>query len=124
MSGVSVETLLRGRAQSYLGVCLVHQALAIAFGGRVERIGAMHGKTSVAHEGTHLFAGLTGPVGGPYHPLVIPPITFQKASCAWRGCRTTEPSWEFGTSDPLATCSFIPNCADAFGPAILLTLES
>jgi anthranilate synthase/aminodeoxychorismate synthase-like glutamine amidotransferase len=76
-SGVSVETLRRfaGRVP-ILGVCLGHQALAIAFGGRVERAPVpMHGKTSqVAHEGTHLFAGLAGPVEvGRYHSLVIPP---------------------------------------------------
>jgi len=75
-AGVSVETLRRfaGRVP-LLGVCLGHQALAIAFGGRVERAAApMHGKTSlVAHEGTHLFAGLSGPVEvGRYHSLVIP----------------------------------------------------
>jgi para-aminobenzoate synthetase component 2 len=59
-----------------LGVCLGHQALAIAFGGRVERAAVpMHGKTSlVSHEGTHLFAGLTGSLEvGRYHSLVIPP---------------------------------------------------
>jgi anthranilate synthase/aminodeoxychorismate synthase-like glutamine amidotransferase len=76
-AGVSVETLRRfaGRVP-ILGVCLGHQALAIAFGGRVERAAVpMHGKTSqVAHEGSHLFAGLTGPVEvGRYHSLVIPP---------------------------------------------------
>jgi anthranilate synthase component 2 len=60
-AGVSVDLLrqLAGRVP-ILGVCLGHQALAIAFGGRVERARTpMHGKTSVvAHEGTHLFAGL------------------------------------------------------------------
>jgi anthranilate synthase/aminodeoxychorismate synthase-like glutamine amidotransferase len=58
-----------------LGVCLGHQALAIAFGGRVERAQTpMHGKTSlVAHEGTHLFAGLSDPIEvGRYHSLIIP----------------------------------------------------
>jgi anthranilate synthase component II len=76
-AGVSIEALRRfaGRVP-ILGVCLGHQALAIAFGGRVERAATpMHGKTSqVAHEGTHLFAGLTSPVEvGRYHSLVIPP---------------------------------------------------
>jgi len=75
-AGISIEVLRRfaGR-MPILGVCLGHQALSIAFGGRVERADApMHGKTSwVTHEGTHLFAGLTGPVEvGRYHSLVIP----------------------------------------------------
>ena len=75
-AGVSVETLRRfaGRVP-ILGVCLGHQALAIAFGGRVERAAVpMHGKTSqIDHEGTHLFAGLTGAIEvGRYHSLVIP----------------------------------------------------
>jgi anthranilate synthase/aminodeoxychorismate synthase-like glutamine amidotransferase len=75
-AGVSVDALRRfaGRIP-ILGVCLGHQALAIAFGGRVERARTpMHGKTSlVAHEGTHLFAGLSGTLeAGRYHSLVIP----------------------------------------------------
>ncbi len=47
-AGITVEALRRfaGRIP-ILGVCLGHQALAIAFGGRVERAAApMHGKTS------------------------------------------------------------------------------
>src|SRR5688500_14343548 len=63
-AGVSVEVLRRfGPRVPILGVCLGHQALAIAFGGRVDRAAApMHGKTSmVSHEGTHLFAGLGDP---------------------------------------------------------------
>jgi anthranilate synthase component II len=74
-AGVSVEALRRfaGRVP-ILGVCLGHQALAVAFGGRVERAAVpMHGKTSmVAHEGRHLFAGLDGPFdAGRYHSLVV-----------------------------------------------------
>ena len=75
-AGVSVELLrqFQGRVP-ILGVCLGHQALAVAFGGRVDRASTpMHGKTSiVAHEGTHLFAGLSGPFeAGRYHSLIIP----------------------------------------------------
>lgn len=74
-AGVSVD-LLRHFAPRVpiLGVCLGHQALAVAFGGRVDRAAApMHGKTSmVAHEGSHLFAGIGGPFeAGRYHSLVI-----------------------------------------------------
>jgi anthranilate synthase component II len=76
-AGVSVELLRHfGPRLPILGVCLGHQALAIAFGGRVDRASApMHGKTSVvAHEGSHLFAGLSGTFeAGRYHSLVIAP---------------------------------------------------
>jgi anthranilate synthase/aminodeoxychorismate synthase-like glutamine amidotransferase len=75
-AGVTIDALRRfaGR-MPILGVCLGHQALSVAFGGRVERAPVpMHGKTSVvAHDGVHLFAGLTGPFeAGRYHSLVIP----------------------------------------------------
>lgn len=74
-AGVSIEVLKRfaGRVP-LLGVCLGHQAMGVAFGGRVIRAAVpMHGKTSaVAHDGTHLFAGLHGPFeAGRYHSLVI-----------------------------------------------------
>ena len=76
-AGISVDVLRRFAGQvPVLGVCLGHQALAVAFGGRVERAAQpMHGKTSVvAHEGTHLFAGLSESLEvGRYHSLVIPP---------------------------------------------------
>jgi anthranilate synthase/aminodeoxychorismate synthase-like glutamine amidotransferase len=81
-AGVSVEAVryFAGRIP-ILGVCLGHQALAIAFDGRVERASApMHGKTSiVAHEGTHLFAGVGATLeAGRYHSLVIPPDALPK----------------------------------------------
>jgi anthranilate synthase/aminodeoxychorismate synthase-like glutamine amidotransferase len=75
-AGVSVEAIrvFAGRVP-VLGVCLGHQALATAFGGRVDRAPRlMHGKTSpVEHDGRHLFAGLASPFEvGRYHSLVIP----------------------------------------------------
>jgi anthranilate synthase/aminodeoxychorismate synthase-like glutamine amidotransferase len=75
-AGVSLDVIREfGPRMPILGVCLGHQALSIAFGGRVERATAlMHGKTSVIrHEGTHLFAGLAPQLEvGRYHSLVIP----------------------------------------------------
>ena len=75
-AGVTIEALRRfaGRLPM-LGVCLGHQALSVAFGGRVDRAPVpMHGKTSiVAHDGSQLFAGLASPFeAGRYHSLVIP----------------------------------------------------
>jgi anthranilate synthase/aminodeoxychorismate synthase-like glutamine amidotransferase len=58
-----------------LGVCLGHQAIGAAFGGRVVRAprGVMHGKTSwVRHEGTGLFHGVPNPLQVMrYHSLVV-----------------------------------------------------
>jgi anthranilate synthase/aminodeoxychorismate synthase-like glutamine amidotransferase len=76
-AGVTIDLLRRflGRTP-ILGVCLGHQALSIAFGGRVERASRpMHGKVSrVVHDGSTLFAGIEQPFdAGRYHSLVIPP---------------------------------------------------
>src|SRR5713226_2705169 len=63
-AGISVALLREfAGALPMLGVCLGHQCIGEAFGGRVVRAGRlMHGKTSpVMHDGKSLFAGLENP---------------------------------------------------------------
>ncbi|HEY3989596.1 MAG TPA: aminodeoxychorismate/anthranilate synthase component II [Acidobacteriaceae bacterium] len=57
-----------------LGVCLGHQAIGAAFGGKVVRAPKlMHGKTSeVIHDGRTLFAGIASPMTCTrYHSLIV-----------------------------------------------------
>ncbi len=74
-AGISVEAIKRFGGQiPLLGVCLGHQALAVAFGGevvRAERL--MHGKTSkIRHDGKTLFHHLPNPFDATrYHSLIV-----------------------------------------------------
>jgi anthranilate synthase/aminodeoxychorismate synthase-like glutamine amidotransferase len=76
-AGVSVAAIRRFAEAStpVLGVCLGHQALAAAFGGRVVRGEPVHGKPAqVEHDGRTVFSGLPNPVvAARYHSLVVDP---------------------------------------------------
>ena len=78
-AGISVD-LVREAAGicPILGVCLGHQAIAQAFGGRIVRAPQiMHGKVSeIEHAGDGLFRGLPSPfLATRYHSLVAEPAT-------------------------------------------------
>ncbi|NJD37690.1 MAG: aminodeoxychorismate/anthranilate synthase component II [Geobacter sp.] len=74
-AGISVAAIREyaGRIP-LLGVCLGHQSIGAAFGGRVVRsVSLMHGKTSpIHHDGRELFEGLPNPFSATrYHSLVV-----------------------------------------------------
>lgn len=74
-AGISVEAITRFAGKlPILGVCLGHQSIGQAFGGKIIHAGAiMHGKTSmVYHNDMGVFAGLSNPFEATrYHSLVI-----------------------------------------------------
>jgi anthranilate synthase/aminodeoxychorismate synthase-like glutamine amidotransferase len=76
-AGITLEVVRRMPEAGVptLGVCLGHQALAQAFGGKVTLYPPVHGKaTTIEHDGRTIFAGLPSPLTvGRYHSLVVDP---------------------------------------------------
>lgn len=74
-AGISVPAIKRFAGKiPILGVCLGHQAIGAAFGGKIVRsVSLMHGKTSpIHHVGMGLFKGLPNPFEATrYHSLVV-----------------------------------------------------
>ena len=74
-AGVSIETIHKFAGKvPILGVCLGHQSIGQAFGGKIVHAGqVMHGKTSMMHhKDTGVFRGLSNPLEATrYHSLVI-----------------------------------------------------
>jgi anthranilate synthase/aminodeoxychorismate synthase-like glutamine amidotransferase len=76
-AGISIEAVRRFAEEGtpVLGVCLGHQSLVEAFGGRTIQGEPVHGKEAeIDHDGRTVYAGLPRPlVAGRYHSLVADP---------------------------------------------------
>ena len=76
-AGISVEAVRRfaEAGTPVLGVCLGHQSMVEAFGGKVIRGEPIHGKDAeVRHDGRAIYEGLSNPlVAGRYHSLIADP---------------------------------------------------
>jgi anthranilate synthase component 2/para-aminobenzoate synthetase component 2 len=74
-AGITLDVIARFSGKiPLLGVCLGHQAIGQAFGGKVIRAPElMHGKQSrVSHDGKTIFDGMTDPfLAGRYHSLIV-----------------------------------------------------
>jgi len=82
-AGISLKILREMAGEvPILGVCLGHQCIGEAFGGKVVRAPRlMHGKTSpVIHDGNTIFAGLPSPFDAMrYHSLIVDPDSLPSA---------------------------------------------
>ena len=114
-AGISIE-LIRHFAGKIpvLGVCLGHQAIGEAFGGRVVRAPhLMHGKTSaVLHDNRTVFQGLPMPMTATrYHSLIVEEKTCQMSWKSVPGQRkrtARAQSWGCGTESTRSkACNFI-----------------
>jgi anthranilate synthase/aminodeoxychorismate synthase-like glutamine amidotransferase len=95
-AGISVPLIRRfGPTRPILGVCLGHQAIGAAYGGRIVRARrTMHGKlSSIEHTGVDLFHGIPSPLRVTrYHSLVIEPESLPRELEVL--AHTSEPGWE------------------------------
>lgn len=86
-AGISVElsALCIEKRHPLLGICLGHQAIAVACSSPVSRTHPVHGKVaSVRHDGTGLFQGLPSPFAATrYHSLAVPDPRPPLISNAW-----------------------------------------
>lgn len=120
-AGVSVELIRElGPSTPILGVCLGHQAIGEAFGGKtVEAVRVMHGKTApVHHTGEGIFRGLPNPLTvARYHSLVTDPASLPAdlRAVAW-----SDPD-EFGEEIQALRHSTLPVWGVQFHPESLFS---
>lgn len=78
-AGISVEVVQKlGSKIPILGVCLGHQAIGVAYGGKVIRAKKlMHGKASyIYHQQKGIYSGIDNPfLAGRYHSLILDPLS-------------------------------------------------
>jgi len=88
-AGISLEAVKRFPQAGIptLGVCLGHQSLVQAFGGKVVRHQPIHGKTSpIEHDGKTIFQGLPQQIEvGRYHSLIAAPELPDVLECSATG---------------------------------------
>ena len=86
-AGISVALAAAciARRRPLLGVCLGHQAIAVACGSTVERVHPVHGKIgAVEHDGSGVFEGLPSPLAATrYHSLAVPRPVSPLIANAW-----------------------------------------
>ena len=72
-AGICLEVVSQNTRTPLLGVCLGHQTIGQAYGGKVVRTAPMHGKTSqISHINKGVFAGLPSPFTATrYHSLIV-----------------------------------------------------
>src|SRR5712692_2766567 len=112
-AGISVELVERFAGEiPILGVCLGHQAIGAAFGGKIVRAPKLfHGKTSeIIHDGKTIFRDLPQRFTATrYHSLIVERRACPKSSKSPQK-PPTAPSWDSAIRNfPSKVCSFTPN---------------
>jgi anthranilate synthase/aminodeoxychorismate synthase-like glutamine amidotransferase len=123
-AGVSVEAVRRlGARLPILGICLGHQAIATAYGGRVVRAREpLHGSaTEIRHRGEGLLAGLPDPfLAARYHSLVVDPARLGRGLVATAWSEAGEVMALRHAADPVEGVQFHPESfLTPLGPRIL-----
>ena len=115
-AGICIELVQKAGRIPILGVCLGHQAIGAAFGGKVIRAPEpMHGKVSrILHDRTGVFAGLPSPFTATrYHSLIVERATLP---ASLRVTATTEDGLVMGmqhTERPIHGVQFHPESIES-----------